>query len=130
MGIRLDSCTEDEAVVGLPFWWFTKNPFRSVYFAAQCAAAELSTGVLATTALQGMGRVSMLVSHFEMEFVSKATSRVQFTCREGAQLRAAVEEAVRSGEKKMVQVTAEGHDRAGELVSRARITWYFREKSQ
>lgn len=128
MGIALEACTEEEATVSLPFWWFTKNPFRSVYFAAQCAAAELASGVLATTALQGMGRMSMLVSHFEMEFVSKAVSRVRFTCREGARLREAVQEAARSEEKQMAQVIVEGRDKNGDLVSRARITWYFRKK--
>ena len=126
MGIRLHSVNPKEASVILPFWYMTKNPFRSVYFAAQCGAAELSTGVLATIAIQGMGRVRMLVSGFEMEFVKKATSRVIFTCSEGDLIQKAVQKAVATGEKQMVEIQTVGVDKHGEVVSKSRITWYFR----
>lgn len=129
MGIRLNSCTEQEAAVALPFWWMTKNPFRSVYFAAQCAAAELSTGVLATIAIQGMGPIKMLVANFEMEFVQKATSRVIFRCTEGETMQQAVQEAVRTKAKQTVRVFTEGRDRNGAVVSKAWVTWYFRSNS-
>lgn len=128
MGIRLHRCDENEASVALPFWWFTKNPFRSVYFAAQCGAAELSTGVLATIALQGRGKVTMLVSNFEMEFVKKAKSRVIFHCEEGQAISEAVRLAAVEKSKQTVRVLTEGRDKNGELVAKAWVTWYFRGK--
>ncbi|HND87824.1 MAG TPA: DUF4442 domain-containing protein, partial [Saprospiraceae bacterium] len=52
MGIGVQHCEAGRAVVSLPYGWRSQNPFRSAYFAAQCAAGELSTGLLALAALQ------------------------------------------------------------------------------
>src|SRR5690606_10376148 len=73
MGISVRACDGGQAVVKLPYGWRSQNPFRSIYFAAQCAAGELSTGVLALTHLQGKPPVSMLVTRVEAEFLKKAS---------------------------------------------------------
>ena len=52
-GIKLIDITEEKAVVTIPYKYLTKNPFRSMYFASQAMAAELSTGILALSQISG-----------------------------------------------------------------------------
>ena len=46
-GLRIEKMDEQHCVVSVPYKWFTRNPFRSTYFACLSMAAEMSTGVLA-----------------------------------------------------------------------------------
>jgi hypothetical protein len=126
-GVRVRSATPYKGVVTLPYGRRTQNPFRSIYFAAQCGAAELSTGILATIAVRGRGRrISMLITKVEAEFVKKANSLTTFTCEDGAQILQAVQRAVETGEPQTVTVTSTGVQASGEVVSRMRITWSFK----
>ena len=72
MGVRMRACDGQRAEVALPYGWRSQNPFKSTYFAAQAAAGELSTGVLAMYAMQELPPVSMLVTRIEAEFYKKA----------------------------------------------------------
>ena len=45
-GVRIRDVDERKCIVTVPFKWFTKNPFRSTYFACLGMAAEMSTGAL------------------------------------------------------------------------------------
>ncbi|MBP8765937.1 MAG: thioesterase, partial [Ferruginibacter sp.] len=46
-GVRVQYVDGDKSVVTVPYKWFSRNPFRSTYFACLSMAAEMSTGVLA-----------------------------------------------------------------------------------
>lgn len=128
MGIRLLHCDGQEAVIRLPYRWTSQNPFRSTYFAAQCAAAELSTGVLGLAALQGKPPVSMLVLGIEATFVKKAAEPLLFTCTEGEAVERAVLEALSSGEPRTIQMTSVGRLPDQTEAARVRITWSFKAK--
>lgn len=129
-GVRLRSVTEQEAVATVPYRWLSQNPFRSIYFACQAMAAELSTGILAMAHLQGrQPAVSMLVVGLESEFHKKGVSLVCFTCRDGEAMRSAVERAVATGEPQTVIATSVGEDADGRPISTFRITWSFKAKS-
>ena len=73
-GIRLRKITASESLVTVPYRWSTKNPYRSMYFATQCAAGEFATGVLATMALQNRPSTAILVANMRAEFMKKATN--------------------------------------------------------
>src|SRR6187551_2352026 len=61
-GLRIKHLDETICRVSVPYKWFTKNPFRSTYFACLSMAAELSTGLLAMAFIYGKrSKVSMLV---------------------------------------------------------------------
>ena len=63
-GLRIDTFDAGQCAVSLPYGWRTQNPFQSIYFAAQCMAAELSTGALAMLPIQSSNEsVSMLVTN-------------------------------------------------------------------
>ena len=129
MGCRIEEFVSERAVVALPYGWRSKNPFRSIYFAAQSAAAELSTGILALNATSESGRaVSMLVVGMKAEFVKKATLRTRFTCEQGNDFKAAIAQSLASGEGQLVTATAIGIQSDGEVVSRFEFTWSLKAK--
>lgn len=129
-GVRLRSVTEQEAVATVPYRWLSQNPFRSIYFACQAMAAELSTGILAMAHLQGrQPAVSMLVVGLEADFHKKGVSTVHFTCRDGEAMRSAVERAVATGEAQTLTATTVGEDAEGRPISTFRITWSFKART-
>lgn len=127
-GVRVVKVDQDKGVVSIPYSWRTQNPFRSIYFAALCGAAELSTGLLGVASLPGQGKVSMLITGLEARFVKKADSRTTFTCTQGAALREAVQRALETGEGQEVVVTSTGRNEAGEAVCELQLTWSFKKK--
>lgn len=129
MGLRVISCTTQAAVVRLPYGWRTQNPFRSIYFAAQCAAGELSTGLLALVALQEKDPVSMLVVHIEAEFLKKADQALFFTCEEGENVEAVVEEILRSRQAQTLRMCSTGRLPDGTVAARVWITWSFKARA-
>lgn len=132
MGIKVRSVTSSEAKVTVPYSWRSQNPFKSTYFAAQAAAAEMSTGVLAMLALQGRGKVSMLITKMEATYGKKAISKATFTCLEGQKVMDAVKKAIETGEGQEVKMLTIGTqiDKNGQEVevSRFFFTWSFKAK--
>lgn len=130
VGISVRHCSAGSAVVRLPYGWRSQNPFRSTYFAAQCAAAELSTGLLAMAHLQGKPPVSMLVMNIEAYFLKKAADTLLFTCEEGEALAAAIEKALETGEAQSFRATSVGRLPDGAEAARMAVTWSFKAKSR
>ena len=130
MGIRVHSCDGTRAVTVLPCGWRSQNPFRSAYFAAQCAAAEMSTGLLALAHLQGQPPVSMLVTNIEAEFLKKASETLSFTCEQGDEMEAVIREAVESGEARTFRALSVGRLPEGTEACRVWISWSFKTKRE
>jgi hypothetical protein len=128
MGIRVRSCDLEKCVVELPYSWRAQNPFRSIYFAAQCAAGELSTGLLAMTHLQGKPAFSMLVTQIEADFHKKAAETLTLTCLDGPLFVAAIEKAQETGEAQVIQAQSIATLPDGQIASRVKITWSFKPK--
>src|ERR1700681_135008 len=65
-GLKVREIDETRCIVSVPYKWFSKNPFRSTYFACLAMAAEMSTGALdMSNVYQRTPPVSMLVTHLE-----------------------------------------------------------------
>ncbi|MFN0176648.1 MAG: PaaI family thioesterase [Saprospiraceae bacterium] len=128
MGIRVRSCDLEQCVVELPYSWFSQNPFRSTYFAAQCAAAELSTGMLALAHLQERPPISMLVTRIEADFLKKVSETLTLTCSDGAAFRAIIQKAIDSGEAQIFEAQSIGTLPDGLEAAKVRITWSFKMK--
>lgn len=132
MGIRVQSITLQQAKVVVPYGWRSQNPFKSTYFAAQAAAAEMSTGVLAMLALQGRGKISMLITKMEGSYRKKANKIATFTCNEGDKVIQAVQKAIETGEGQEVTMstigTQIGADGKEVEVSQFHFTWSFKVK--
>lgn len=128
-GIKLVEITEEKAVVTIPYKYLTKNPFRSMYFASQAMAAELSTGIMALSQIYGKKpRVSMLVFDMKANFTKKATTKISFECKDGTKIKNAVEESIKTGEGVTIETKSTGKDKVGDVVSEFYFTWTFKVK--
>jgi Domain of unknown function (DUF4442) len=128
MGVRLLSVNREKGVVRLPYSWFSQNPFKSIYFAAQCGAAELSTGVLALTAIEGRPKVSMLIVKIEGEFFKKANKTLLFTCEDGAAIHQVIEAVIQENTPKTFTATSTGRLPDGTIAAVIKFTWSFKLK--
>ncbi len=129
-GVRVEEAGSEQFQVSIPFNWRTQNPFRSIYFAALAGTAELSTGLLSMLAIEASGKsVSMLVTGMEAEFLKKANQRICFTCTQGSEIRAAIQQAILTGEGTSVRVTSVGTNPEGAVVARFYLTWSFKVRS-
>ncbi len=130
-GVRVMMADEKKCAVTVPYKWFSKNPFRSIYFACLSMAAEMSTGVLAMAHLYKHDPpVSMLVTMVKGDFNKKAVSRTTFICEDGSAIKQTIEDAVASGEGKMITVRSCGRNPTGEMVAQFDITWSFKAKTR
>lgn len=126
-GVVIRKLSGRECHVEIPFTWRTQNPFKSVYFAAQAAAAELSTGALVLRAISAYPEMSMLVVGMKAEFSKKAKNKVTFVCHDGEAIHRAAEKAL-SGENVNVTATAFGTLADGTEVSRFTFEWALKLK--
>jgi hypothetical protein len=130
-GVRVLVADEKKCVVTVPYKWFSKNPFKSTYFACLSMAAEMSTGVLAMAHLyESDPAVSMLVLKVQGDFNKKAVARTTFTCEEGSTIKHTIADAVFSGEGRIITVKSYGRNAADEIVAQFDITWSFKPKSK
>ncbi len=128
-GVRLKTIDETNAVVTVPYKWFSQNPFKSTYFACLAMAAEMSTGLLAMmNTYKSNPVISMLVTGLEAAYFKKATGITIFTCEEGVAIINTIEEAIATGNGKTIKVKSTGRNDKGELVAEFFITWSFKVK--
>jgi hypothetical protein len=128
-GMRVKTLTDTTAIVKITHKWINQNPFKSMFWAAQGMAAEMSTGVLVMQEIEHSKRkVSMLVTHQESDFFKKATGTVLFTCQGGIQIRKAIEESVKTGEGQVITLTSEGVNEDGVVVSNFKFQWSLKVK--
>ncbi len=129
-GVKLRYADHEQAKVSIRYGWFTKNPFRSTYFACLSMAAEMSTGILAWMNVAGKNpAVSMLVIKSEAIFHKKAKSTTIFTCEDGRACKQAVDQAFASGKSTSFAARSVGKDENGEIVAEFVFTWSFKAKS-
>ena len=123
-GVRIKEMDENSCRVTVPYKWFTRNPFRSTYFACLSMAAEMSTGALALGYVyERKPAVSLLVVKVESEYFKKAVDKTTFICIDGALIKQAIEDAVQTNEAKTVRARSIGKNKAGEVVAEFFITW-------
>jgi hypothetical protein len=128
-GLGLEHLDEASCRVTLPGGWRTQNPFRSTYFAAQCMAAEMSTGAPAMVLVAGApASVSMLLRGIEAVFTRRIQGRSVFTFDDVAGMRAAVERAAQSGESETYTGASVGRTAEGEPASEFKISWSFKRR--
>ncbi len=128
-GVRVRELTEEKCITSVPFKWLTQNPFRSTYFASLAMAAEMSTGVLALSNIyKRTPVVSMLVTRMEVNYFKKATERIYFTCGQGKEITAIIDDAILSGEGKTISVKSIGKNKNNEVVAEFLFNWSFKAK--
>ena len=128
-GVRVKTLSEEQATVKITHKWMNQNPFKSMFWAAQGMAAEMSTGILVMKAIEDLKEnTSMLVTHQEANFYKKATGEILFTCKGGDEIRKAIKMSKQSKEGQVVQLIAEGKNEDGVVVSKFNFEWSLKVK--
>jgi len=128
-GLRVIKIDKDSAQVSIPHKYLNKNPFKSMYFATQSMAAELSTGILAMAAVKDVSiPISMLVLEMKSSYYKKATTKIIFSCSDGQSIKNAINQAVIDGEGHTIRAKSKGINTDGQVVSEFEFTWTFKAK--
>lgn len=129
-GVRLKSIDKKKAVVTVRHRWINQNPFRSMFWAVQGMAAELSTGAMMIDQIEDSGRkISMLVANNTANFTKKATGKITFTCEDGDLIKAALDKTIATGEGQTVWMKSVGVNEDGVIVSTFNFEWTVRLKA-
>ena len=123
-GVRLKYIDEKKAITTVKHKWVNQNPFKSMFWAVQGMAAELSTGALVMSEIQKSGkRISMLVQNNNANFSKKATGRITFTCHDGDSVVDAIQNTIKTGEGQTVWMKSVGVNKEGTVVSTFNFEW-------
>ena len=128
-GIKVNKVTAEKAQISIRYKYLNQNPFKSMYFACQAMAAEMSTGLLALGYLDARPeKISMLVLELSSNYSKKALGNIHFVCNDGLKVKASIDEAVKTGNGVVCVMHSKGFDEAGVCVSSFAITWTFKKK--
>jgi len=128
-GVKLVHLDEESAVTEVPFRWSNKNPFKSMYFAVQSMAAELSTATPALMALKGLDAdIALIIVDLKAEFVKKAQSKVTFTCTDYDKFNKAIASLKQPDDVETVTAKTVGRDIDGNEVATFYFTWSFKRR--
>lgn len=128
-GVRLKSISKEKCIVTVKHRWFNQNPFKSMYFAVQAMAAELTTGALVMMQIKNSGKkISMLVANNNGNFTKKATGRITFTCADGNVIEEAIQKTIATGEGQTIWMKSIGKNEKGEQVSEMNFEWSIKLK--
>ncbi len=130
-GVRVKTLEENTSVTTVKHRWINQNPFKSMYFAVQCMASELSTGILVIQKIQESGKkVSMLVTHQTGSFNKKARGRIKFICNDGQKIDNALQETLKTGKGQTIELHSTGIDEKGDAVSYFTYQWSIKLKEK
>ena len=128
-GVRLKELKNEESVVTVTHKWINQNPFKSMYFAVQSMAAELSTGALVIKKIQECGKpISMLVTNHNGKFTKKAVGKIRFICKDGNLIDKALMQTIETGEGQTVWLNSKGINKNGVEVSDFNFEWSIKVK--
>jgi hypothetical protein len=123
-GVRVKSVNKESCLVSVKHRWINQNPFKSMFWAVQGMAAELSTGLLLMNEIaRTKMSFSMLVLNNKANFSKKATGRISFSCDQGRQIKECLNKAISSGTPQTIWLNSSGLDSKGDTVSKFSFEW-------
>jgi hypothetical protein len=129
-GVRLKYLDSFKSIVSINHSWFNKNPFKSIFWAAQGMAAELTTGSLIKNSIKESGvNVSYLVVENKSSFYKKATGKIIFECNQGKELQDLFNSFDKDNNKAIIELKSIGTDSNNIKVSEFSFTWSLKVRS-
>ena len=129
-GVRLKYLDSLKSIVSINHSWFNKNPFKSIFWAAQGMAAELTTGSLIKNAIKESGvNVSYLVVENKSSFYKKATGKIIFECNQGKELQDLFNSFDKDNNKAIIELKSIGTDSNNIKVSEFCFTWSLKVRT-
>jgi len=129
-GVRVTSINSTSCKVSVRHKWINQNPFKSMFWAVQGMAAELSTGALVMQKIKESEKsISMLVLNNKAMFSKKATGKIEFECNDGNLIDHAIKNTIETGEGQTVWMQSRGINKQGIEVSHFSFEWTIKLKS-
>lgn len=129
-GIRVKELQENKCVASVKFRWINQSPFKSMFWAVQGMAAELTTGALVMNSIrESNARISMLVLSNNATFSKKAVGRITFSCNQGEEIKEAIRKSIETGEGHTIWMQSVGTNSDGVVVSTFNFEWTLKVKS-
>ena len=127
-GVRLSLINEGKCEVKVRFKWINQNPYRSMFWAVQAMAAELTTGMLLTKSIQDSNSdISMLLVSNKSSFYKKAVGKITFVCDEGEIAKQLINSTIKNTTSK-AWFKAKEYDEAGDQVSEFDFEWSCKKR--
>jgi Domain of unknown function (DUF4442) len=128
-GVRAKFIDDKRCVVKVKHRWINQNPFKSMFWAVQGMAAELTTGAMLTSKIRESGKnISMLVANNNASFTKKATGIITFECSDGHLINKAITKAIETGEGQTIWMNSNGINDDGIQVSSFNFEWTIKVK--
>ena len=122
-GVRVTAINDAKCEVKVRFRWINQNPYRSMFWAVQGMAAELTTGMLLTKCIQeSKTNISMLLVGNKSNFHKKAVGKIKFICDEGENAKELINLTKQNNTHK-AWLKAKGIDESGDIVSEFYFEW-------
>ena len=122
-GVRVTLINDAKCEVKVRFRWINQNPYRSMYWAVQGMAAELTTGMLLTKCIEeSKTNISMLLVGSKSNFHKKAVGKIKFICDEGENAKELINLTNKNKTHKD-WLKAKGIDELGDIVSEFYFEW-------
>ena len=129
-GVRTKSIDDESCTVTVKHRWVNQNPFKSMFWAVQGMAAELTTGALVLMKIREREKkISMLVLNNNATFTKKATGKITFICNDGKLVDEAIKRSIETGEGQTVWMKAIGTNIEGIEVSTFNFEWTLKVKN-
>ena len=129
-GVRAKELSDAICKVSVKHRWINQNPFKSMFWAVQGMAAELTTGALVMRKIAESGeKISMLVANNKANFSKKATGRITFHCNEGLKIDKIIQKAIETGEGQTIWLNSTGINEEGIQVSSFSFEWTIKLKA-
>lgn len=126
-GLKLRKVDDNSAQIQVKYGFLNQNPFRSMFWAVQGMAAELSTGVLCLNEIKKSNKnISMLVIKQDAEFYKKATGKITFECNQAEEISKCISDTIKLNSSQTLQLFSEGKNEQNETVAKFNFTWSFK----
>ena len=123
-GVRLYEINSEKCIVKVRHRWINQNPFKSMFWAVQGMAAEMTTGAFLTREIELSGHnISMLVANNTAKFTKKATGKIRFVCDQGIEVKKLIKKAIATGEGQTLWIDSKGYNEDNLRVSHFSFEW-------
>ena len=123
-GVRVKHIDANNCEVKVTYRWVNQNPFKSLFWAVQGMAAELTTGVLLMQAIAESKRnISLLVLNNKATFSKKGRGKITFKCNQGELIREAINKTIETKKPQTIWLNAKGVDQANDQISSFSFEW-------
>ena len=123
-GARIKFIDSNQCEIKIALNWFNKNPYKSMFWAAQGMAAELTTALMITDKIKKSGYdVSMLLISNNANYYKKATGLIVFNCNEGDEIDEMMNKLISTNTPQTITLSSIGINQNNVTVSKFVFEW-------